>query len=198
MVQLLYPGITKGAGARPPQLVQRDQAAPAFIESFRAVVDDDHGMIAPEVSLHAPQVLVHSRAQDGADTRRRRSVTSRTATGSRASTAPPAPRSSTAWLVRTSSGGAELAHAQCHAQPANGEAAGDRFSSWSQANEPWRNSSRRGRQTTAGVSWLTVGRPIGYGGLAGPPESVPMVRRVCARGVSNTVSSTTVPASQWS
>src|SRR2546430_9211573 len=54
--------------------------------------------------------------QAGPDPRRRRSVTSRTATGSRASTAPPAPRSSTAWLVRTSSGGAELAHAQCHAR----------------------------------------------------------------------------------
>src|SRR2546430_14368283 len=65
MVQLLYPGITKGAGARPPQLVQRDQAAPAFIESFRAVVDDDHGMIAPEVSLLAPQVLAPRRAQGG-------------------------------------------------------------------------------------------------------------------------------------
>ena len=65
MVQLLYPGITKGAGARPPQLVQRDQAAPAFIESFRAVVGDGDGMIASQVTLLAAQVLAPRCAQGG-------------------------------------------------------------------------------------------------------------------------------------
>src|ERR1043166_3122556 len=61
-----------------------------------------------------------------------------------ASTTPPDPFSSTARLASTSSGEATLAHAECQARLAKGEASGERSSNPSHVDERSRSASTSG------------------------------------------------------